>query len=398
MKNFMNYKPLFLLLILVTVSLFNGCKQSENKTFEKHAFQEVILKAMRGDAKANDTLSQLFDLTIPVNPRYNTLIIDSINTQHGRTLYTILLEYPNPFYNRFAVYDSSLRLMLIDRSLNGNLKKSTLKVGTMQFIQITESFRSKDNIALERTSIYGMKRDSVVLGLRTFTKYNDSTVVLDRSIESMSKNLLLMKVNAKPKAVYNIDIDRFTLDTNSMKYKPDNTLFDSKVSELILLYKKPYSDDQIFDKKSALASVGNLAAPDTVKGNGNSKSKKMGFTISLPASGWTIEKDIFISNQLKKPTKGVIFTNNSEGAKIQVIELGLEDQAENHVNYSLDKSASKNYLIRFTDKITFKRNYIRFFEFTASNKRFLLIFDAPQTTYSKNSDMYEQMINSFKID
>ncbi len=394
------YKKIIPLVVAVisTIALVSGCGGPEKKLFSVPSFQEAILRAMRGDAHANDTLSQLFDLSIPVNPRYNSFTIDSFSVKPGKRVYTVLLEYPNPFYNRFAIYDSSLNLLLLDKSLNGNLTQARFEQTKVPFIGITESFRSKDNIQLERLTLYGVKKDSAVVALRIFLKYDDSTSLLTQKLDRAQPEVITMNIEAKPEKLLKQRIARYVLDTTSMTFHGDGKPFDEAVENLILLYKKKFSDDQIFDKKGALASIGNLAPPDSGKNYSNAADKRAGFSITLPPAGWTTEKNIFISSQLKKPMRGTLYSNSAEGAKIAVIEIPSSEMAEAFVNYQLDLSATKNYSVRYTEKIPFKRSFLRFFEYTCVSKKYLMIFEAPQTSYKTYGGEYEQIINSFNID
>ena len=389
--------PLFFI-VISTIALISGCGGQDKKLFTVPGFQEVILRAMRGDAHANDTLSQLFDLSIPVNPRYNSFTIDSFSVKPGKRVYTVLLEYANPFYNRFAIYDSSLNLLLLDKSLNGNLLQTKFEQTKVPFIGITESFRSKDNIKLERLSLYGVKRDSAVLSLRIFLKYDDSTSVLRQELDHATGDIITMKISAEPSKLLSQQITRYALDTVNMRFRGDIELFTDAVNNMILKYKKKFSDDQIFDKKSALVSIGNLAPPDSDKNYSNAKDRKAGFSLTLPPSGWTTKKDINISSQLRKSMRGTLYSNDAEGAKIAVIEIPTSEMAEAYLFYNLDLSATKNYSVRYTEKIPFKRSYLRFFEYTCANKKYLLIFEAPQASYQTYGKEYEQIINSFNID
>lgn len=398
-SNIMNKKNLILVIIVFSlIGLFGGCGGNEKKTFAVAGFQEVILRAMRGDTHANDTLSQLFDLTIPINPRYNAFVIDSFSSKAGKRVYTVLLEYPNPFYNRFAIYDSSLNLLLIDKSLNGNLALHKIEQTKIPLISITESFRSKDNIQLQRISFYAVKKDSAVLSLRTFLKYDDSTNTLTQTPKEIAGNLIMTEISAKPEKLFAERSFQFKLDTVTCTFKGDFGKFDAAVMNLVQGYKKKYSDDQIYDKKSALVSIGNLTPPDSGKNYNNVKEKKAGFSITLPPSGWSTERNVFISSQLKKAMQGTIYTNQAQGAKISVLEIPYSDVAESFVNYTLDKTTSKNYIVRYTEKIPFKRNYLRFFEFTCVNKKFLVIFESPASSYERYGKDYENIIGTFVID
>jgi hypothetical protein len=207
-----------------------------------------------------------------------------------------------------------------------------------------------------------------------------------------------MNYQASPERLFSQKATQFKIDTVTCLINGEHRAFDDAVQQLIFSYKKKFSDDQIFDKKSALVSIGSLTVTDSAKNYNNVKEKKAGYSITLPPSGWSTERNIFISSQLKKSMQGTIYTNQAQGAKISVIEIPYSEEAEAYVNYSLDKTGSKNYIIRYTEKIPFKRSYLRFFEYTCASKKFLLIFESPQTSYERYGEEYQKIINTFVID
>src|SRR3970282_2932715 len=112
------------LIPLVLIIIFSGCgrKESTNSSEKVNTadIKALVIKALNSDTAANDKLGNLFDYALPPNKnKYNSIIADSLIA--GKKVYFfVLLENQEPLYNRFAVYDSLLTPLLIDKSLNGN--------------------------------------------------------------------------------------------------------------------------------------------------------------------------------------------------------------------------------------------------------------------------------------
>lgn len=165
----------YILNSIILISLFiTGCEKSVSikpvNPINAAFIRGIVLKAIKGDRVNNDTLSGLVDYSLPPNPNFNDLKIEKIVTPVNKTLFVLLLEYPNPIYNRFAVYDSVLHLILMDKSLNGQIGIKTFNLSNRQYIELDESFLTKDILEINRVSLY--EADSTVrLGFRTFTKF-----------------------------------------------------------------------------------------------------------------------------------------------------------------------------------------------------------------------------------
>lgn len=389
-----------LFVFILLISLLYSCSgdSTDRKHFNVKNFQSIVLSAINGIKSANDSLSGLIDFSLPVNNRYNILKIDSISLPVGRRFYTVLLEYPNPMYNRFAVYDSSLQLLLLDKSLNGYLSQGKMGTDRIRFLTLEESFRVKDFIKLKRLSFYYVKSDSIHLALRTFLEYDDSSNVIRQNVQSITGNFLFTSIESNPKNLLPNTQERYLIDTISGKIISQDTIVDKTIRNLIFNFNRNYSLNQIFDKKSALRSIGITAAIDSVHNYNNVKEKKSGFSLSLPPEGWRIKKDIFFSDQLKKAMKGNLYINESQGASFSVIEIGADQVAENFIPYTLDQEAKKFYTVRFTLALTIAKKIYRFFEISCLDKKYMIIFQSPRSSYEKYKEEYENIINSFGVD
>ena len=87
---------LVVLLTLVTIfGCFNNKIVEEPKVLSGTGLQALILSAMNGDKKANDSLSGLVDLGTAENINYNNLEVDSFHLDNIK-YFSVLFEYPNP--------------------------------------------------------------------------------------------------------------------------------------------------------------------------------------------------------------------------------------------------------------------------------------------------------------
>jgi hypothetical protein len=132
--------------------------------------ERLVQAAIDSNISSNNELAGLIDYSLPLNKNYNSLKIDSIKINSGEVFYFVLLEHPNPVYNVFAVYDTSLSLLLLDKSLNGNLSAEAVTLSGKQFVKVNEGFISKDVLVLNRLSLYKPDSSKISLVFRTHTK------------------------------------------------------------------------------------------------------------------------------------------------------------------------------------------------------------------------------------
>lgn len=395
----MKFKAIYFSIAVLILASIAGCSKSgKGENFSGPELKSLIISSMEGSKDNNELIGKLFDYSIPLPKNYNSLIIDSIIVPPKVRYYYAVIEFPNPIYNRFAVYDSVGALRLMDKSLNGYLKAMKYGDQNYSFLTITERFTSKDVIKLERVNFYYFNKDTVTAALRTFTSYNDSLNDFRQSFLGFTNGRLSASLSGTSKKPFNPSEFYYALDTVKRRFLSQSTVFDDSIYSFIYAKKGKFSDMQIIDKKSAIQSTGQQASVDTVSKYNNFKEKKAGFSLSLPPAGWKIQKNVYVSAQLKRPTQGTIFYNDVLGAKFSVIEIKYTEVAENFVNYSLTQEERKYYTVRSTDKISIARLYFRFFEVSNVDKRFLVIFECPKASYEKNQQEYTNIFNTFSID
>ncbi|MCC6549683.1 MAG: hypothetical protein IT279_06395 [Ignavibacteriaceae bacterium] len=385
-------------LVIMITAFTAGCSsESDVKPFTGRDLIQLVESAAAGNEAVNERLGKLFDYSLPLNATWNIFYLDSLTAKNRLKFYYLLLESPNPVYNRFAVYDTLGNLYLLDKSLNGNLSVFNGQLDSIPYFRVTESFRTKDTLILRRLNIYTYHYDTYALAFRSFTFYKENTVEREQYIESISLQTIKTKFRTEPKSDFSFEGEIFTYDKSAQAYQGKYRYFDSMVVRRINSFRGKVSERQIFDKNTALRSTGWMSAEDSAK-----KFKKpppeppKGFTIFVP-EGWKIRRDIFITAYIKEPRQGTLYVNDSQAASFSVIELAADDSAENHINHSLEIRLEKPFPVRMTELMAVKRLQMQFFEVSCTNKRYLIIFEAPSFSYEKHKDIYEAIINSFGV-
>jgi hypothetical protein len=386
--------------LFIVVFILSGCRyfgKHEPERWDAKKFETAVTAAMNGDAAYNDSLHVLFDLSTSSTDASNQMHIDS-TTINKTKYYTLLVEYPNPIYNRFAVYDSSFRLLLIDKSLNGHLSQKFTGNDIMSFVAVTEKFRSKDSIKLERINLYMIRNSTVVKTLSTFTSFIDGSNELSQTIDNIDAATINTSYSCQPSKLLALSGNSYSIDLSSGKSRAANSELDIKVLQLIDSYSKPYSPNQLSMKDMRSTANKTDGKSDTLLANEGLINKQMGFYMSVPSESWRLQKDVYVSKYLNKAHKGYLYLHDAQGTSIWVIELYYGESSENLINYPLDQVIKKVYTVRYTDKILVDRNYIRFFEISCATRKFLVILNAPKLSYEAHMNEYQDMISSFTID
>jgi hypothetical protein len=186
-------------LSVLVILLFYGCSKN-NKTERKNAdgrlIESLVINSIKGNSTDNASLNNLIDFRLPLNNNYDNLSVDSLKDNSGKTFYTVLLEYSNPAYNRFAVYDSSLNNYLIDKSLNGRISLQCNIEEGMTLLKIMEDFLSKDIFNLNRISFYLVNDTSVNLVFRTFTNLKYNKYIYSQQIDIISRDKIQTTISS----------------------------------------------------------------------------------------------------------------------------------------------------------------------------------------------------------
>ena len=364
--------------------------------YNSQLIKELILKAVNGDTSANYLLGNLVNLNLPLMNNYNTLSVDSM-TAGGKKYYLALISFPNPAYNRFAVYDSVLNLYLVDKSLNGYITDTVITINRKKFIKVSEDYLTKDILILNRLSLYQVNDTSAGLIFRTFTKLIEPKAEYDQIITGFSDDRIVTSLSNKINSPISGKSDVFIYNYSKLKYISPNNIFDKFVEAQINGFKHKVEKPEIKDKGTLYSSVGIDIGLDTIKTTGNVRDIQ-GYTLTLPDNNWKVLHNFIITDLVKKDFKGTRYVNDIIGANISVILIPSQDSAEMFENYPLKNISEGKYRVRYSDKIPSMKDFVQYFELSCGVKKYILILRASKFTYDEFKSMYQGIINSFTID
>lgn len=385
-------------IILILISLFIfGCEKQEKvkpvSRIDENTIRDIVVKAVNGDRMNNDSLSGLIDYSLPLNSYFSDLKVEKIVTPINKTFFILLLEYPNPVYNCFAVYDSALHLILLDKSLNGQTRMKSFSLDNRQYIEIDESFLSKDILEIGRVSLYSA--DSTVrLGFRAFTKFIIPTNKYYQTITEISPERIKTNISSLKRSLIS-DKSEIIPTGSTQNDLNESNLFSNFIKNKIAEFKRAPSKPEITDEVSALQSVGITKEPDTLTPTSFLNSKS-GYYITIDES-WKEIKDININGTTNK-LKGDKFYNPLMGTNIFIAEIPEQDSAEVYFGTSLSNITQGKYRVRFANKIEKRKYYVQYFEFSCGKRKFVMVFEASKFTYDKYKTLYQDIINSFIIE
>jgi hypothetical protein len=385
-----------LFIILSFFALLTGCNKNEvipSREVNEDVISDLVFKAVSGDMQANDYLSNIIDVSLPLSDNYNYSKVERFTTAGGNLIFTLLLENKNPIYNRFAVYDSAMNLLLVDKSLTGNLSLTSLTNGKLFFIALNEKFISKDTLQIERISLYNFERLNK-LSFRTITTLTTPKNYYTQTISELNEERIVTTLGSRVRSGISGKGNVFSFSSIQKKYLSNEDIFTEFVKNEIANYSAFVKTKQITDEKSALESAGIYEEADTLSEAGNA-GKKYFYSLTL-TEGWREVKGT-ISENLNTNMQGRKYINNSLGAYFAVVEIPDNDLSENFINHSLDNVVEGKYRVRYSDKITAGKKYLQFFEYSCGSKRYLLFFEVPRSTFTQSSEIYEDIINSFNI-
>ena len=227
-------------MIFLSAFIFiTGCRQKQEirRPADIPSIDKTILRAKEGIISANDSVSTLLGLSLFANNNYNKLKTDSLVLPSGK-YFTILIEYPNPVNNKFGIYDDTLKTLLLDRSLYGELDESIITVNSKKYIKVDEGFTVKEINEISRISLYEIRNDSAYLIFRTFTRFKEPGAEYTQKIIEISGNRIVTKINSSNDELSESE-DIFEFDKNSNSYVSRQNLFTNFIKRQ--LHKLPQS-------------------------------------------------------------------------------------------------------------------------------------------------------------
>lgn len=386
-----------IILIFISLIIFGCAKTNKEKvkpSLNEQSLKEIALNAINGKKNYNDSLSGLIDYSLPLNSEYNDIQTQKIITPLDKTFFSLLIEYPNPVYNRFAIYDSALHLILMDKSLNGNLWMRTFNAGNKQFIEINESYLSKDVLEINRVSLY--TADSTISpGFRTYTHLTTPTNEYFQKITDITPDKITTKLTSVKRSPISDKPETFIYDSAQRKYISPVQTFDNFVRKQVSSFKNKGEKPEITDENSVSKSVGIIKDSDIVKTTSGSNSKP-GYYLNIDEE-WKEIKNLSLTG-LAIRLRGNKYYNPKMGTNIFVAELPDGNPAEVFVKTGLRNIIQGKYKVRYSDKQMHGKYYIQYFEFSCGERKYLMIFEASKYTYEKYKDIYQDIINQFVID
>lgn len=382
-------------IILISFLFLTGCgKKAEVEKAKKingQSLVKLVEEALWGSDKANYRLSGFVNPDTPPPDKYNQLTIDSTIASPDFSLYSVLLEYPNPIHNVLAVYDADLTLYLQDNSLNGNIVTRWEKINGKLYLIASEKFISKDIIKLSRISLYTFVHSKLRLVFRSFTKLDKAGKISTQTIEKISENAITTKIKSNQKSKLNGKTDTFKFDSFDYKFISSKMIFDSFVLNEI-------KDANWLIEKPELK----IETVDDIKSKNKTQTNKVnvevkGFQISLN-SDWNAPIGISVTDHFISKLEGLRYINDKLGAQITIIELPEGSTASQFIKYKFGSPTEGDYRVRSTKVIESGKNYIQFFEHSCGDKTFILLLQTPKYTYDKNNNIYDEIVTSFFIE
>ncbi|MGE5683409.1 MAG: hypothetical protein ACM34K_21315 [Bacillota bacterium] len=225
------------LFICVSILLNLNCSKNSNSetvaSFNGNTIKSLASNAIKGDKGANQKL-QLFDPgMIPVPQMPDNFIVDSLKIENKMFFYC-LLQFPDPEYNRLAFYDNKGQLLLLDKSLNGELSLAFEDVEGVRNLQVVESFISKDALSLKRLSYYRLEPNLVRLSFRSFFTLAAPDAFFSQDITKINKDTIVTSISIPSKLAGNVaSSDTFIYDNSFGKYISKKNIFNEVVKQQV---------------------------------------------------------------------------------------------------------------------------------------------------------------------
>lgn len=381
-----------LYLVVILLFLLSSCEPFNRKNESSLNLSSSVQKVIAG-TDSTSKLAVLRDKEIPPAANPNSIKVDTFITSRKK-YYAVLAEYPDPLYNRFVITDADYNVLLMDKSLNGNLSEFTVKVGQNFYIQVEENFISKGVLGLKRTSLYSIDdKAKAELAFRTYTELSESGITYKQDILKIEPWSILTKIysTGQEESKLKQDSEVFLFNKITGEYYSEENKFDSFVFSEVNNFDSMTDKPQIISRRSYLRQLGINSSEKTTE-------HKVG-SFSMPLSDeWNEVKNVKISAPLKNPMNGTKYINNHYGAEISVIKIPANDSSESLINYPLENISSGNYRVRFSDKISAGKYFYQFFEYSCRSEKFLLILQTIKTTYDLYKSDYQNLINSFSME
>ncbi len=378
---------------IAAISFLLSCSEEKPKpyVFNGKELSRLTNLYFNGDSSANSLLGSLFDDVDSKLIEVNNLSIDSVTFGVDNTVYTLLLESRNPAFNLFTVIDKKMNVLLKDNSLNGNLAFGFQYFNNNTYAVIIESFKSKDTINIRRTSLYEIKSNLSNLIFRSATGFDYNRMSIASKITSFKKEEIKLTFTTKNIPLFKIKEDVFIYDAVTHKYVSANNYLRNFIIDQISKIRINKDIQEIKDKSSFESILSGKETNVVI-----TEFSKNDYTIYL-SKDWREFENFAITKYVKNEFRGNKYINERLGASIFLIKLPDRDSAEIFLEYKLVNKHNYEHPVRYSDLQESGRHFVNFYEYSCGKKIFLLILEAPKFTYARNLEVYEKIVQTFKI-
>ncbi|MBT8392300.1 MAG: hypothetical protein KJO48_11095 [Ignavibacteria bacterium] len=365
--------------IIISTFVLIGCSTDNNK-LNSTKLQSLVISAIKGDQNANQQLSGLIDKKHFKRLDFNQISIDS-SYMSRKYYYSVLLEYPEPALNLFAIYDEYQRFYLLDKSLNGNITVEWAQQQAKNFCFVQERFLTKDVLSIERLSIYLVEDTTAELIFRDLSRLVKDKDTVSHSVINISDDKIVTRIKSKTYSNINNRTDIFYFDKASNEYVSKTDLFKDFVKQEVRDFRwipiKPQLVSTIFNKGKIITGEG--------------------YQISLDES-WTKNTEHLQTKYLTTGLSGDSYWQESFGASFSILEIPVNKRAEDYCNYKFGEPTVGKYRMKYTQLRRIGNNVFQIFEHFCDKGRFILVFECKISSYELNKKLFDDIINSFFIE
>jgi len=382
-----------IILITAIVIIISGCGKQKPQPYEFNGkeLSRLTNAFLNGDSASVSLIGFLFNAVDPKLIEVNELVIDSITMDINAIFYYLILEARNPAFNLYAVIDNKMNVLLKDNSLNGNLTSQIKNIDNRLFQIIRESFTAKDTFKIQRTSFYEFTNSSVNLSFRTITAFNIGKSTITSHIKEFDHEKISQKFYVINAPQFKFEEDNFLYDSATKKFVSENNYLRNYALDQIQKFKSRNGLNEITDQSSFYKIFfGEIEKRVTTE------ISKKDYSIFL-TEDWREFENFAITKYLKNEFRGNKYVNEKLGATLSIVKLPERDSADSFIDYKLNKNDKFQNPIRYADLIEIGKIQIGFYEYFCPTKRLLLIMEVPKFTYERNSQIYNDIIRTFKV-
>jgi hypothetical protein len=373
----------YLVIFLAAVFFVSGCSVQVNQPGPEQIVN-LVSDAAKGIASANDSLGGIINASKPLQKVY----VDTLSA-NGIKFFGVAAQYNDPEFNRFALYDQNLNLILLDKSLNGDFQLSSVEKGDFKYFNLQEKFYTNDSIQLRRISIYRGDTSGFSLAFRTFVFMKTRDTVFIQNLYEIERDIIRTNISAPLfSGLNNITEDYF--------YNRDKKIYDVRRSI--------YFDDFVTDiVNSTVDNQNKFYSSFKIKPDRDFTSVFELTSGSTPEYYLTLNEDWKeLRNKpgsafLKKDLTGSKYINERLGSNIYVFKIPFYEDAEDYITVTLTNQVDGNYTVRYSEEIKSSEFIKKYLEYSCKTKKYLMILSAAKDTYTDYKQQYFEIINTFYI-